>query len=732
MNSIPRPQQENPMRSYLFSLALQAALALSILLPVTLPAADVPTTDVVAVTDSYHGTEVVDPYRWLEGSDAPEVDDDAKLDARVGAWTDAQNALTRATLDGLPGRDDLEARLRELLEISAAARPEVRGERYFTWRRAGSQAQWTIQVQEGLHGEPRVILDPNALDETGLTAVGWIEPSPDGSSMAFGLYQAGDEMAVLHLLDVASGEWLADEIPNRVRGVSWMPDGKSFVYHRLEEVEDPYSTQILFHRVGTHHRQDRLIFEQYDEGPLATTWGPGASVSRDGRWLMLQYWTGTDSLDLWVADFGLWRRTGELILKDVVVGEKAISNGPVVGDTLFLQTTFDAPNGRVVVVDLHHPERERWREIIPERDDAVIDDVRAARGILAVQYLRDASSRIERFDFDGRSLGEIELPGIGSTALYTEPDRTEAFFAFESFNRPDSLYRVDLASGESELWIRPEVPVDPSLVEVRQVFYDSKDGTRVPMFLVHRQGLERDGDNPVMLAGYGGFNVSETPAFRATRFPWFEAGGVYALANLRGGGEYGEAWHRAGMLANKQNVFDDFIAAAEWLIENDYTRPERLAILGGSNGGLLTGAALVQRPELFGAVVSAVPLLDMLRYQHFLMARYWVPEYGSAEDPEQFAFLHAYSPYHQVKAGVAYPATFLTAGENDARVHALHARKMAARLQAATASDPAAEPILLWVDRDAGHGRGKPLDLRVRDAADLQMFLRWQLGMIGD
>lgn len=709
-------------------LAFVIAFVIALASPVV--AAEVPTTEVIEVHDQLHGTEIVDPYRWLEGSAAPEVEDDPELDARVSAWTDAQNAYTREVLDGLPGREALEGRLRELLEVAAVASPEVRRNLYFTWRREGDQAQWVVYVQEGPDGEPRALLDPNALDETGLTALQWIEPNPDGSLMAFGLYQAGDELAVLYLMDIASGEWLADEIPNRVRGISWMPDGHSFIYHRLADVENPYSTEIRFHRVGTHHRQDPLLFEQYKEGPLASTWGPSASTSRDGRWMILSYWTGTDSLDMWVVDLDLWLRTGEFVQRDIVVGEKALSSGPVVGDTLYLQTTLGAPNGRVVAVDLNHPERDKWRELIPERQDAVIDDLSAARGILVAEYLRDASSRIERFDFNGKSLGEIELPGIGTASVSTDESRTEAFLTFQSFNQPRSIYRVDLTTGEAIPWIRPDIPVDPSLVEVKQVFYESLDGTRVPMFLVYKKGLELDGDNPVILSGYGGFNISRTPRFRATNFPWFESGGVYAVANLRGGGEYGEAWHRAGMLEKKQNVFDDFIAAAEWLIENRYTEPSRLAILGGSNGGLLTGAALVQRPELFGAVVSAVPLLDMLRYQDFLMARYWVPEYGSAEDPEQFKFLAAYSPYQKVEKDVAYPAVYLTAGENDARVHALHARKMTARLQAATAGDPAEDPILLWVDRDAGHGQGKPLHLRVRDAADMRIFLRWQLGML--
>jgi prolyl oligopeptidase len=446
--------------------------------------------------------------------------------------------------------------------------------------------------------------------------------------------------------------------------------------------------------------------------------------------MLLGYWTGTGSHDLWVVDFDHWQRTGELERKTILEGEEATAFGDLVGDTAYLRTTLDAPNGRVVAVDLNDPRRERWTEIVPERDDAVLESISVARGILVAEYLKDASSRIERFRYDGEPLGALELPGLGSVGVATVADRTEAFLTFTSFNEPSSIYHIDLKSGERTLWARPEVPVDPSLVEVRQVWYPSRDGTQVSMFLVHKKGLKLDGQNPTLLYGYGGFSIPMTPVFRATLFPWFEAGGVYAVANLRGGGEYGEAWHQAGMLDRKQNVFDDFIAAGEWLIQNKYTRTEKLAVSGGSNGGLLTGAVLVQRPDLFAAVVSEVPLLDMLRYQNFLMARFWVPEYGSAENAEHLPFLLEYSPYHNVEEGVKYPAVLLTAGENDTRVHPLHARKMAAALQAATASDPESDPVLLWVDRSSGHGSGKPLRLQIESTADELIFLMWQTGLL--
>lgn len=694
-------------------------------------AIEVPVTDREEVRDTIHGVEVIDPYRWLEGSAAPEIEGkSADLDARVSAWTDAQNAYTRQVLDNLPGRQELEARLRELMETGSVSAPTMRRNLYFYRKSEGDQAQPIIYVREGVHGEPRVLLDANGLDQEGLIAPSFSTPSPDGSLLAFGLYRAGDENTTLYILDVESGRWLADEIPGKVGGVNWMPDGKSFFYSRLEDLDNPYSRQIKYHEVGTHHSKDPILFEQYTEGPLATTWGPFAYTSRDGRWMILGYWTGTDSNDLWAVDLDEWFRTGEFDPVTIIEGERANSFGPVVGDTLYMTTTLDAPNGRVVRVDLNDPSRDRWTVVIPERNDAVLEGLSSTRSYLVAEYLKDARNEIFLHHMDGKVARKINLPGIGSVEISTEEDRDEAFLTFESFNEPESIYYVDLRKDQRELWERPDVPVNPEMVEVRQVFYRSKDGTKVPMFIVHKRGLKLDGRNPTWLSGYGGFNISRKPFFAPTLFPWFEAGGVYAVANLRGGGEYGEEWHRAGMLEEKQNVFDDFIAAAEYLIDQHYTSREKLAITGGSNGGLLTGAALVQRPDLFAAVISAVPLLDMLRYQNFLMARYWVPEYGSAENQEHFEFLRAYSPYHNVKEGTNYPAVMLTAGENDTRVHALHARKMTALLQSATASDPEIDPVLLWVDRSAGHGQGKPLDLRVRDVADQRMFLRWQLGML--
>jgi len=696
--------------------------------------ATVPATRADPVTDTIHGVAVVDNYRWLEG-DTTEPANPQKVTPAVTEWTDAQNAYTREVLDHLPGRQALEDRLRQLMEVGAVSAPAMRGTRYFLAKREGSQNQPVHYWREGSRGPDRVLVDPAALDPTGLTTIEWLSPSADGKLAAYGTYKAGDENTTLHVIDVDTGKLLPLEIPDKTQAPDWLPDGSGFVYQNLKNPKDPYTGQVLFHRMGDPVSKDALLFRQYtaaENAKLATTWGPAGSLSRDGRWLVLGYWIDTQSNDVWLVNFDQFRKTGKVDRRVVSVGTPGQASGTVIDDTLYLHTTKGAPKGRVIAVDANHPDEARWRAIVPERTDAVIESVSFAKGRIAVTYLKDASNVVEIFDMSGALQGDVTLPGIGAASVDAEVDRTEAYLSFASFNYPATIFQIDLAKPADPpvLWEQPPVPVDPSQVEVEQVWYPSKDGTKVSMFLVHKKGLAKTGDVPTLLTGYGGFNVSETPVFSAPLFQWFESGGLFALPNLRGGGEYGDAWHEAGMLDKKQNVFDDFIAAAEWLIAQGYTKPERLAISGGSNGGLLTGAALTQRPDLFRAVIVAVPLLDMLRYERFLMARYWVPEYGTAEDADQFAFLSKYSPYQQVKAGTKYPAVLLTAGEHDARVHALHARKMAALLQASTASDTSEQPVLLWVDRDAGHGQGKPLALRIRDAADQRLFIMWQLGMV--
>ncbi len=716
---------------------------LTLLITSTLFAAP-PATETRPVTETIHGTEITDNYQWLEG-DNTDPNNMGLLTDEVATWTDAQNAYTRSILDNLPGRKALEERLRELMEVPSIGAPVPYGNRYFYSRREGTQPQSVRYYRDGLEGQEHELLNPQSIDPTGLTTVSWTAPNHDGSLMAFGMYTAGDENSTLYLMNVDTGEWFADEIPGKVNFAGWLPDSTGFFYERLEDLDDAYSSVLKFHKVGTHHRQDKVLFRQQDINffygdlnkteaeleALKTTWGPFGSPSKDGRWLTVGYWTGTAGIDLWIADLSEWFRTGNLHLKPAAIGKMGrIGGSRYDGDRLFIQHSFDAPNGTVSVIDLNNPSFENWKTIVPHNKDLVIEGVDFARGIIAVQYLESAKTKISLFNNDGDSLGDLELPGIGSAGLTAVDDRTEAFLTFTSYNTPRSIYKVDLATGDRQLWARPDVPVDPSMIEVKQVWYDSKDGTPISMFIVHKKGLELDGTNPTILYGYGGFDISMTPYFSSTMFPWYENGGVYAVANLRGGGEYGNAWHEAGMLDQKQNVFDDFIAAAEWLIDNGYTNTKQLGIAGGSNGGLLTGAVMVQRPDLFSAVITAVPLLDMVRYQNFLMARYWVPEYGSAENADQFEYIYKYSPYHNVKPGTKYPATLYTAGENDTRVHPLHARKMAALVQAATGSDPEAEPIMLWVDRDSGHGGGKPLYLRIRDVADQRIFMMWQLGML--
>jgi prolyl oligopeptidase len=689
-----------------------------------------PETDQEPFSYSLHGELIEDPYHWLEGSQAPEAaGDDRMLEGRVSDWTDAQNTYTRSRLDALGGRETLESELSSLLSLDSYGMPRVAGDWFFYTLRRGDQAQPVLYVQRGETGEPRALLNVNELDESGLLALAWYRPSPDGELVAFGTYSAGDEQTTAFLLETATGEWLGDKIDGRVGAVDWFDDGERFIVRRLSTPDNPYSGQITLHRIGRESSDDPVLFEQYTEGELATTWGPYPIVSGDGRWLIIVYFTGTDSNDVWFYDLENWRQTGSLVRQDLLVGKDARTMGFIEEGTFYAETTLGASNKRVLAFDLNSENPSVYREVVPVRENAVITGISSAPGRIVIEYLANAYSSIEVFDLVGQHLMQVSLPEIGSASMLTNPDSDIAWFRFESFADPESIYRVDLNDGSTTLWRRPQPLIDTGDLLVNQVFFTSQDGTQIPMFLIHQRNMVMDGENPTVLYGYGGFDISLTPSFIAGWMPWLARGGVYAVANLRGGGEFGADWHRAGMLEKKQNVFDDFYAAAEWLFDNGYTRAERLGIRGGSNGGLLTGVAITQRPDLFSAAIVAVPLLDMLRYQHFLMARYWVPEYGSSEILEQFDYIRAYSPYHNIRSGVRYPATLLTAGENDTRVHPLHARKMAAALQAATGGNSEEEPILLWVDRSAGHGQGKPLAQRVEETADQVAFMGWQLGL---
>ena len=669
------------------------------------------TTDAV---ESLHGETIPDPYRWLEDGESPDT----------RAWTEAQNALTRSYLDAVPGRARLRARLDQLLAIGAIGVPTPARGRYFYQRRDGRQNQPVLYLREGVHGEDRAVVDPNALDPGGTVALDWYYPSDDGRLLAYGLSENGSEQSVLHVLDVDSGVARPDRIPHtRAADLAWLPDATGFYYTRYPapgdapEGEEHYHRAVHFHRLGSDPAGDPVVFK-----PAEKEHWPGVGISPDGRWLVIGVARTFDQTDLYLQD----RRSGAppvAVAKDL----PASFEGEVAHGRLFMRTNLEAPTYRLYAVDPERPAREHWREIVPPRADAVLEGVRISARHLALSYLERASSRLRLADHGGGGLREVALPTIGSLfGAGAEWDGNELFYGFSSYTVPPGVHRVDLETGAADLWRGVEADVDPRRYEVGQVSFRSRDGTEVSMFLVHLAGLRRDGTNPVYLTGYGGFNISMTPAFSRSLLLWLQSGGVVAIPNIRGGGEYGERWHQEGMLGQKQNSFDDFIAAAEWLIAQGYTTPARLAAAGGSNGGLLMGAVLTQRPELFRAVVVQVPLLDMLRYHRFLIARLWIPEYGSAEDPAQFPWLRAYSPYHHVRDGVAYPAVLLATAESDTRVDPMHARKMAARLQAATSSS---RPVLLRLESRAGHGAGKPLSKVLEELTDTWAFVFSELGV---
>jgi prolyl oligopeptidase len=672
---------------------------------------DTPSSNVV---DALHGEVVPDPYRWLEDGTTPET----------RRWTEQQNAVTEAYLAAVPGRERIGRRLEELLGIGVLGTPTPKRGRYFYLRRDGRQNQPVLYWRDGVDGADRVAVDPNALNEAGTTALDWYYPSEDGRLLAYGLSEDGNEESVLHLLEVGSGRDLPDRIPRmRAASVAWLPDGTGFYYTRYpapEEVpegEEQYHRALYFHRLGADPATDPLVLK-----PAAKEYWPGVSLSPDGRWLIVSVARTFDQVDLYLQDLA---SGGELV--PIARDLPASFEGEIAHGRLFMRTNLDAPTYRLYAVDPERPERGSWREIVPPRGDAVLESVAVAGNRLALGYLERASSRLQLTDLEGGLIQDVPLPALGSLFGFgAEWDGRELFYGFSSYSVPPSVYRIDLATGTSSLWRQVEATIDPTRFEVAQVSYPSRDGTAISMFLVHRKGLVRSGDNPTYLTAYGGFNISMTPAFSRSLLLWLERGGVVAVPNIRGGGEYGEGWHQAGILANKQNSFDDFIAAAEWLIHERYTRPERLAVAGGSNGGLLMGAALTQRPELFRAVLIQVPLLDMLRYHRFLIARLWIPEYGSAEDPEQFRWLRAYSPYHHVRPGVAYPAVLLATAESDTRVDPMHARKMAARLQAATSAE---RPVLLRLEAKAGHGAGKPLSKVQQELTDSWTFVFSELGV---
>jgi prolyl oligopeptidase len=665
------------------------------------------------VVETLHGVAVADPYRWLEDGDSPET----------RAWVASQNERTRGFLAAVQQRDAIRSRLDVLFTTGWVSAPVLRGTRYFYQRRDGRRDQPVLVVREGADGPEQTILDPNELSASGIVALDWWFPSDDGRLLAFGLSEGGTELSTLNVLDIQSGERLSGEqIPyTRAASIAWLPDASGFYYTRypapgsVPTGEEMYHRHVFFHSLGQDWQADPKVF---GEGRAREDW-PNLDISRDGRWLSVEVQQGWVRSEVFVLD----RQRVERGFIPIHTGRDAMARPLFAGEHLLVHTNFETPNWALYEVHPDAPDRKDWRLIIAERADRVLDAVQPAVGRLVAHEMHNATSEVRMYDLDGAVQATVQLPAIGTvTGLGGEWGGENLTLGFTSFAQPPTAYGVDARSGATRLLAQGELPpgFDASRYAVRQDWYTSRDGTRVSIFVISRADLPLDQPRPTVLTGYGGFNVSRTPMFITALPMWLDAGGVYALPNLRGGGEYGEAWHRAGMLGSKQNVFDDFIAAAEWLISRGITLPEKLAITGGSNGGLLVGAALTQRPDLFKAVVCQVPLLDMLRYQNLRIARLWIAEYGSAEDATQFEWLYAYSPYHRVRDGERYPATFLLTADGDSRVDPMHARKMAARLQAASAGTA---PILLRVETAAGHGQGKPRSKLVDEATDIWSFV---------
>ncbi len=681
---------------------------------------DYPETATVDHVDNYHGTDVQDPYRWLE--------EDVRESERVKDWVESQNAVTFAYLGDIPERAQIAERMRALWNYERFGRPFKEGGRYYYSYNNGLQNQDVIYVQDELDAEPSVLIDPNEWSEDGTVALASYFPSPDGQHVAYLVQDGGSDWRIARVINVETGEALDAELEwLKFTGLSWAADGSGFYYSRYPETSEEEKFQALnmnqavyFHRLGTDQPEDTLVYTNPDN----PEWGYAANVTDDGRHLVITVWKGTDDRyqiihqDLTDPD-----------AEPVMIIEGFDYDYSLVGSVendLYFSTNRDAPRNRLIVIDTTNPSPDAWREVIAEADD-VLDGASLVGGKIIADYMQDAQSVVKIFDLEGEQVGTVDLPGIGTAVGFGGKfDDPETFFSYTSFDTPTTVNRLDVGTGEVTVFRKPEVAFDPDDYIVKQVFYTSKDGTRVPMFISHHKDVELDGTAPTMLYGYGGFNISMTPAFSVTRLAWMDMGGIYAVANLRGGGEYGKAWHKAGTKLNKQNVFDDFIAAGEYLVEQNYTNPSRLAIFGGSNGGLLVGAVTNQRPDLFGAAIPAVGVMDMLRFQEFTAGRFWVDDYGSSENPEEFEALFAYSPYHNIKEGADYPAVLVTTADTDDRVVPGHSFKYAAKLQQAQAGGA---PVLIRIETRAGHGAGTPTEMIIDDYADRWAFLLKNLGM---
>jgi prolyl oligopeptidase len=661
--------------------------------------------------DVYHGVRVADPYRWLEDDHSPETK----------AWVEAQNKVTFAYLESIPQRGAIQARLAKLWNFERYGVPVQQGGRYFFAKHDGLQNQSVIYTMPSLEAAPTVLLDPNSLSSDGTVALTTYALSDDGNLMAYGLSSAGSDWQEWKVRDVRTGRDLPDHVKwVKFSSASWRKDGSGFFYSRFDEPAEAerltgvnYGQKLYFHRLGTPQSEDRLVYHRPDE----KEWRFDGDVTEDGRYLVITIRKSTSKMRIYYQDLQASGAAVVPLIDDFESDWHFIDND---GPRLWFRTDHDAPRGRVIAIDLTQPGRANWKTLVPEAAET-LTDVSTINGQFLCAYLKEAHSQVKVFDLEGKFVREVALPGLGTVGGFDgKRTDTETFYSFTSFTVPGRVYRYDARAGTSTLWREPKVDFNPADFETKQVFYTSKDGTRVPMFITHRRGLKLNGRNPTWLYGYGGFNISLTPSFSVPVIAWLELGGVYAVPNLRGGGEYGEAWHRAGTKLQKQNVFDDFIAAAEWLIANGYTSRKKLAIEGRSNGGLLVGACMTQRPELFGACLPGVGVMDMLRFHQFTIGHAWTEDFGSSDHLAEFRALLAYSPYHNLRPGVKYPPTLVTTADHDDRVVPGHSFKFAARLQA---SQKGENPVLIRIDTRAGHGAGKPTAKLIEEATDKLGFL---------
>ncbi|MTJ53573.1 S9 family peptidase [Anabaena sp. UHCC 0253] len=679
--------------------------------------------------DNYHGTKIADPYRALEDPDTEETQ----------AWIEAQNQVTFSYLNAIPAREKIKQRLTKLWDYEKYGTPFKEGENYFYFKNDGLQNQSVLYTLPTLDSEPRVLLDPNQLSEDGTVALSGISISENGQLLAYGLSSSGSDWQEWKVRDITTSEDLKDHLQwIKFSGASWTHDHQGFFYSRYDEPNEKpklegssqeeqfsktdvnYYQKLYYHKLGTSQSEDILVYHRPDQ----KEWGFGGSVTEDGKYLIISVWLGTDSKNL-VFYKDITNADSEVIelINEFEADYSFIDNDDSV---FYFRTDLNAPTGKVIAIDIKNPQPENWQEIIPQAVET-LESVGILNHQFVADYLQDAHSQVKIFDLKGNFVREVELPGIGSANGFAgKRHDTETFYSFTSFTKPGTIYRYDMQTGKSEIFRQPQVDFNPDEYETKQVFYESKDGTKIPMFITYKKGIKLDGNNPTYLYGYGGFNISLTPNFSVSMLIWLEMGGVYAVPNLRGGGEYGEEWHQGGMKEKKQNVFDDFIAAAEWLITNNYTQPAKLAIAGGSNGGLLVAACMTQRPDLFGAALPAVGVMDMLRFHKFTIGWAWVPEYGSAENAEEFAILSAYSPLHNLQPGTAYPATLITTADHDDRVVPAHSFKFAAALQENHGGDA---PVLIRIETKAGHGAGKPTAKIIEEAADKWGFVVKVLGV---